>query len=241
MSHTNDQQYFPEKKYIFVKNLYEGERTTRWKYVDYAEGIVQNTMAEMFDLGVGKRTEGYSPDYDYYLGGKKMEQKVSATDGLSLEYARYDGTPSGLSVTESDYYITVTPNMSKHGSEWVKVGKVRMYKVADLFRILGTNPDDSPYKKVYEPSPNTGPGSRCLSFSEKDLKTLAGTMGAKKNQLNIACLEVGLLREIGNGAPKVIGYDFNFPKYCGTKESWLKWYTKNLFNCKYPSVPTTLG
>ena len=46
--HTNDQQYFPEKKYIFVKNLYEGDRVTRWKYVDYAEGIVQNAMAEMF-------------------------------------------------------------------------------------------------------------------------------------------------------------------------------------------------
>ena len=223
---TTGQKFFPEKKKIIVENLYTGDKDFRWKYVDYAEGIVQNTMADMFNIGVGGRTEGYSPEYDYYLGGKKIEQKISLKDGLELEFARYDGTPSGLTVTESDYYITCTPAMSKHGSEWVKVGKVRMYKVSDLFRILGTAPEDSPFRKVYEPNPDKGPGAQVLSFSEKDLKTLTGSLGAKKNQLNIACLEVGLLRDKKG---KLIGYDFNFPEYCGTKESWLKWYTKALF------------
>jgi hypothetical protein len=224
---TTGQQFFPEKKKIIVENLWHKDKDFRWKYVDYAEGIVQNTMAEMFNIGVGGRTEGYAPEYDYYLGGKKIEQKISKNEGLELEFARYDGTPSGLSLTESDYYITVSPASSLHGSEWVKVGKVRMYKTSDLFRILGPAPEDSPFRKVYEPHPDRGPGSQVLSFSEKDLKTLTGSLGVKKNpRINIACLEVGLLKDKG----KVVGFDFNFPEYCGNRvEEWLKPYTKNLF------------
>jgi len=225
--HMN-QQYYPEKNIIIIKQLFEG---THWKeYNDHAEKLIQGVVSRFFNLDVGLRTVGYSPEYDYRLGGRKIEQKISAHRGLELEYAREDGRPSGLSLTESDYYLTLSPSGSKHNEGWVDVGKIRIFKTSDLFRILGTDPDSSPYKKVYKKKDGS-PGARVLSFTENDLKEPIGTLGAKGNQLNIALLEVKLILGPHRYGRKreVLGYDLNHPEFCGNSEGWLKHYTTSLF------------
>ena len=52
-------------------------------------------------------------------------------------------------------------------------------------------------------------------------------MGASRDQLNIALLEVDLVKS----GPAIVGYDFNGDKvqYCGNSEGWLKRYVSTLF------------
>ena len=220
MIQSQNELYYPEKKRVIVSQMYEG---SHWKeFSAHAEVIVQETLCNEFGLTKGKRTMGYAPEYDYILGTKKIEQKISLKQGLQIEFETYDGRPSGINLTTADYHVIITPCWSSNANKIV--GKVRLYRTSDLLKVLGKYETD--FLKVFSPLDNS-PGSKVISFDEKETKALRGTLGSKKEQINLNMLEVSIIMEHG----KKVGYDFNFPEW-GTKHNmdwWLEKEMKKLF------------
>jgi len=120
----------------------------------------ERKIAEMVFGSVDHVTKGNQPGYDVQAMGLKIEVKFTNSNTIFIETSRYDGTPSGLSVTEADYYLVVhTGYFNK------KIGKVKLIKTADLHDL---NKSMVCPTKSYEPYLGS-PGSRGFVIN-KELK-----------------------------------------------------------------------
>ncbi len=102
--------------------------------------------------------QGYNPGYDGWIGEKTFEVKFQSSAEMIIEYARYDGTPSGISLSTADYWLLVNRSSIKAKP----AGKVRCLPTATLRDYV----DQSIIMnnvRVYEPSAS-GPGSRNVTL-----------------------------------------------------------------------------
>ena len=96
-------------------------------------------------------TEGFNNKYDFVTpSGKKIEVKFTNNSKIFIEEEYYDGTPSGLSVTEADYYLIFCTGIWKGK----KIGKAKLIPVTDLLSIA-----PSCKRKSY-PASTKSPGAR---------------------------------------------------------------------------------
>jgi len=122
--------------------------TGNWDYVDEIERVFANILANLSNTDIQEYSEGYCPQFDYTVNNKQIEQKMSIFEDVWIEYARYDGSISGLSETTSDYYMCISGDRSG-------IGVVRMFKTSDIKEFKKTQPP----LKSYEPDAK-GPGRR---------------------------------------------------------------------------------
>jgi len=105
-----------------IVDVYElNNLTYGFNYNDKVEAIIQNIVADILELPKGTLTKGYSPNYDFIIGNSKYELKISSKKNFVCEFAKNDGTPSGISLTESDYYIVISPGWTKLYGEAFKL------------------------------------------------------------------------------------------------------------------------
>ena len=109
--------------------------------------------------------DGYHPQYDASVRGIKYEIKFTKYSQIQIEYARYDGTPSALSLSEADHYLMISSGRSKVNGQWMDVGKVRLYDKNYLVKEAKKQIDIGNIV-AYKPSPS-GPGSLNVQFNPK--------------------------------------------------------------------------
>jgi len=112
----------------------------------------ERKITEMVFGTIDHVTKGNSPGYDVQAMGLKIEVKFTNSNTIFIETSRFDGTPSGLSVTQADYYLVVhTGYFNK------KIGKVKLIKTLDLHNL---NKSMVCKEKVYKPWAQGSPGAR---------------------------------------------------------------------------------
>jgi len=120
---------------------------------DLTEAAERRITEMVFGNVIDHVSGGRSPEYDVQLkNGKKIEVKFTNSNKIFIETSRYDGTPSGLSLTEADYYLIVHTGFFNR-----KIGKVKLIptvrlKALDVAEICET--------KAYKPWKEGSPGSR---------------------------------------------------------------------------------
>lgn len=98
---------------------------------DYAE---QRICEMVFRSPVAEQSKGYSPEWDIKLeNGKTVEVKFTSSSDIFIETTYGSGAPSGLQLSEADYYLVV------HQGYWAAqggtIGKVKVYRTEDLRAI----------------------------------------------------------------------------------------------------------
>jgi len=138
------------------------------------DGFTLNEKAErqlaelVFGDKVDHISEGNTKEYDVQLkDGTKIEIKFTNNPKIFIETNYYDGTPSGLLTTESDYYLIA------HTGFWKsKIGKIKLIPTETLIDLYNTNKCKP---KSYYPR-NDSPGSSGFIL-EKELGQNDGWLG----------------------------------------------------------------
>ena len=146
---------------ILIENLYKGANC--FKYSENVEEEIMLKLCDILDIEKGEITEGYNPKYDFILGNKKIELKITSKCNPNIEFARGNGDASGLLLTESDYYLILSPG----GSRGEFVGKLRLFKTVDLKTEM-INAIGNKDITIYEKS-KLGPGSICFTLYPKNI------------------------------------------------------------------------
>ena len=206
---------------VYIEKLRNGGN--HWEYNQMVEKYLQLTIAKQLNISHGDMTEGYDPEYDFILGNRKVEQKISAKSNIQVEYAKYDNTPSGVSLTKSDLHLYISPGFcSKKG----EVGKVRLLRTNDLRKsihnselyegscISGCNKKHKVYHKSYKPS-EYGPGSRIVEINPHML-------------FDLKIADVPIIR---NSSEWIIGYDLGrmlFDEHSYVKNTLHYWFYEKM-------------
>ena len=153
---------------IEVNKLNQTNGGRDFSYNDRAEDAINNAICYWYDLQANGGTVGFDPTYDKLIGNTKVEIKISANQGLYLEFAKGNDTPSGIMTSEADVYMTVNPGQDK-GMDCMKV---RVYRKQELLHwvnhMLTNHPD-----KIFEyPANNMGPGSKGFMLQFKAVEDL---------------------------------------------------------------------
>lgn len=141
---------------VLIEKLY-----TDYDYSNEAEEFIGKAIGDKFGLGYCNPTKGYNPAYDFMFGNKKIEVKFTSNCFPKIEFARGDNRPSGLLLSQADYYLMISPG----GSRGKFLGKIRLYKREDLLKKFieaVSNPLRAEFK--YYPSSPNSPGSICFTI-----------------------------------------------------------------------------
>lgn len=149
---------------VLISKLYRD-----YDYSNEAEEFLGKLIGNKFGLGYCNPTKGYNPEYDFMLGNKKIEVKFTSNCYPTIEFARADLRPSGLLLSQADYYLTISPG----GSKGKFVGKIRLYKRVDLLEkfIQTINSPLTSNFKSYAPSDNS-PGSICFELNPQNINDI---------------------------------------------------------------------
>jgi hypothetical protein len=160
---------------IIIKELYGANG---FDYSKQCEQCLGDILKNIYNITCEGYTEGYNPEYDFLANGKKIEVKFTSKTYPHIEFARYNKQPSGLLLSKSDYYLTVSPG----GSNGKFVGKIRLYKINNLKKYLiesllsqiegyKTEGLDIGKLHIYNPSHNS-PGSICFIMEPKKIEDM---------------------------------------------------------------------
>jgi len=136
---------------------------------NYSEEAEKALMELVFPGTHYTITEGYNPRYDAMLpNGTKIEIKFTNSSKLFVEESYFNGKPSGISLSEADYYLVVQKGF--YGNGGGEIGKVKLIPTDDLIFVR-----EQCITKEYEPS-NTSPGSRGFVV-DRELGEFDGWLG----------------------------------------------------------------
>ena len=156
---------------VSVRKLWDdrqhgGQFNLKFEYSKWAEQVVCEWLSRKRQMVIESITQGKDTRYDVMMSGKKIEVKFQTSRFLSIEYAYADGTPSGISLTESDHYLMVNQgSSSRSDGSWSKVGKVRLIPTHLLVDAMKRKIAEGNIT-VWQPG-ITGPGSRCVHLDPK--------------------------------------------------------------------------
>lgn len=125
-----------------------------FSYNTKAENAVAVSLCYNYNLLFNEHSVGLNSQYDCIINGKKVEIKIQSGGAPIIEYMKYDGTPSGITLSEADVYMVLNPGMSA-GTKFMKV---RLYNTAYLRQWIDTQLKTDAEPIVYKPD-GTGPGS----------------------------------------------------------------------------------
>lgn len=152
-----------------------------WReYSAHSERVVSEYLQRHLGIQFVSMTEGYAPEYDVLMSDGKYEIKITQNEYISVEFARADGSPSGISVSESDFYLIV----HKGYGTWIDgkmraVGKVRRIPTQTLKKVaLSVAEHDESRILVHEASVH-GPGSMCVRLQASKLANDFKSCGVK--------------------------------------------------------------
>ena len=150
---------------VNIKDLYLGEH--HYNTVNNVEEEIADVLREIVDYNadIKMAPKKFFEGYDFKLGEARFELKISSNPIPWVEYARADGTDSGLSKTRADFYCFVCPSKLKDGNSWVDVFKIRIVETNYLKSVM-----KSSMSKIVFPASQHGPGAKCfgLDFKEHD-------------------------------------------------------------------------
>ena len=115
---------------VIIKNI--KKKKNFYKYSESVETYISQMLSKQTNLPIQPVTTGFSPRYDFILGDKKIEVKITSKCKPEIEFCRYDARPSGLMTTHSDYYLIISPG----GSKGKFVGKIRLIETDQLKLIM---------------------------------------------------------------------------------------------------------
>ena len=180
---------------IIIEDLRTGPN--KYEYSEQVEETIRDIVVNTFSIKeYSQVTTGYDPYKDFSINGHMIDLKISAKDDLEIEYARDNGNPSAIALTDSDLYMTLTGGWTKIRKGWKHVGKLRLFQVNQLKEIIEPLKDDDRYCKYYKPH-DGGRGSRCVILT-KDM--------IKQYGCDLALFDV---EPITNNKNWIIGYDLN--------------------------------
>jgi hypothetical protein len=153
---------------VSVNRLQNG--SDKFAYSKYAEALAAHCLAKNKQWIVESFSFGNDPTHDVIISGKKIEVKYQSTSYLSIEYARPDFTPSGISLSESEYYMMINPGKSKVKGTidtYKQVGKMRLIKTNDLLKAMYAQIEAG--NTIVHPAGPKGPGSRVVKINPKTI------------------------------------------------------------------------
>lgn len=127
---------------------------TNFPYNTKAENAVAVSFCYHYNLMFNQHNTGLHSEFDCTINSKKVEIKIQSSGAPIIEYMKYDGTPSGITMSEADVYMVLNPGLS--GS--TKYMKVRLYNTALMRRWIDTQLKTEAEPIVYKPD-GSGPGS----------------------------------------------------------------------------------
>jgi len=156
---------------VSVSKLWNDSHWKRWddkyKYSKWGEAVACEWLARKKQWIV-ESVECEDSRYDAIVSGKKIEVKFQTSKNLSIEYCTDKMKPSGIMVTQSDYYLMINTGSSFIGGEWHNVGKVRLIPTHQLQRKVFETLEHGGQIVVHKGS-GTGPGSHCIEIDPKSM------------------------------------------------------------------------
>jgi len=148
--------YWTQDKKINIGTLSDWTRSDK-EYLDYFfETFVSKKFCQLLNNGIQPKyySLGFAPEFDVQLSDNtKLEIKISSfvSKNIFIETYKEDNSignlprkkPSGLSVTEADYYILLNPDIVKFNNETKIVVKFRVIPVGVLKELKETHPEIS--------------------------------------------------------------------------------------------------
>ena len=128
---------------------------TDYCYNSRAENAIALSFCYHYDMVLNEQSYGLNSGYDVIINNKKVEIKVQTSGSPFIEYANYDMTPSGITLTNSDIYMILNPGMSMG----VRYMKMRLFYTRELYRWVDNNVQNGAKDIAYKPD-SMGPGSR---------------------------------------------------------------------------------
>lgn len=151
---------------LWNDSMWDGQFFAKFDYSKWAEQIVCEWLSRKKQMVIESITQGKDARYDVMMSGKKIEVKFQSGRYLSIEYAYADGTPSGISLSEADYYLMINQgSSSREDGSWAKTGKIRLIPTHLLRDAIKKKIDSGIYHEW--PAGKTGPGSRCVHLDPK--------------------------------------------------------------------------
>jgi len=117
---------------VNIAKLNQTNRGTDFSANDKSEELIINAFCSKYGVEDNGGTVGYVPEYDWTLNNTLVEIKVSKNSDLFIEFAKADGTPSGLEVTTSDIHMFINPASAIINDSWVDMMKVRIVRTVEL-------------------------------------------------------------------------------------------------------------
>lgn len=150
-----------KNKLIFsLKDLYINNNFTISKQI---EQTILDQFVLLYNLTAKdvEISQGMNSLYDFRILNKLFELKIMSTPYYNIEVSRWNGSPSGLSASKSDYYLIINPGYLYQK----EVMKIRVVTLASLKEAVKTNCRVT----VYEPNNLNPLGSVCHQLDPKGL------------------------------------------------------------------------
>lgn len=197
---------------IIIEDLRTGPN--KYLYSEQVEEAIRDIVVNTFSIKeYSQVTTGYDPYKDFSINGHMIDLKISGKDDLEIEYARDNGDPSAIALTDCDLYMTLTGGWNKIGRGWDHVGKLRLFRVSQLKEIIEPLKDDDKYCKYYKPH-DGGRGSRCVVLTKNMIKDF--------DDFDLALFDI---EPIKNNKDRIIGYDLNKRSAAGA----FSYITRNIY------------
>lgn len=162
----------------------------KFAYSKYAEKLVLAYMCEQIRLSPERivLTEGNVPAHDATINDVQFEVKFSSKMWMPIEYSNLEDYPTGVFISTAKYYLTVCPGYSlidRKNHTYAMVGKVRLYKRADLIQYVLRNIRSCNIRSrnilTYAPT-KYGKGSNCVALDPKKVENQwIGDIGMETN------------------------------------------------------------
>ena len=150
---------------VLIKELHSGDKC--YEYSEKVERHIARMVSNTLNAKISNETSGFAPEYDFCLNSKRIELKLTSRSNPCIEFSRADGRPSGLLLSESDYYLILSPG----GSNGKFVGKLRMFKTVDLKEKMLKEISLDKNIRVY-PADSSGPGSAGFILNPKEINDI---------------------------------------------------------------------
>lgn len=127
------------------------------------EQVILDKLMTLY--GVGQEdveiSQGCDSKWDFRIKDKTFELKIMSTSFYNIETSRYNGEPSGLSASESNYYVIVNPGWL-YGKEVMKLRVIETNTLREAVKV-------STKVKEYLPNIHNSLGSICHQLEPKGI------------------------------------------------------------------------
>lgn len=157
---------------INVTQLHSGPRN--YEYSNLVELAVAHMYAIHSQKIVESISHGCDPTHDMIISGDMYEGKIQSSKDLCVEYARYDGRPSGITTTRSKYHLFINPGWNNVRE--CMTGKPRLIETSKLWQALYAKFESGHKHVAFRPTA-TSPGSRVMYIDPHDIPGGDGWLG----------------------------------------------------------------